>query len=373
MLNTFLQGIRVIDLSQYLPGPFAAAILGDLGAEVLKVEPVEGDPARYMPPVDADGIAGMYKAINRNKRSVAIDLKSPEGKQSFTRLLARADVLLESYRPGVLDRLGFTRQRIDEINPRLVHCALSGFGQTGPLRLAPGHDLNYLALCGGLESSGSVDSPTIAFPPVADHASGQLAAMTTLAALMGRSQTGKGCFIDVSIAETVLAWQNWPLTLASYPGQNTVRAQGMINGGAAYYRIYRTADGRFITLGAIEPKFWANFCKAVGHPAWIARQDDPLPQRELIAEVEALIGGQPLAHWDAVLGEAECCYQAVLKTEEIPSHPHIQARQLVHAREEGGRQVFEPLFPAWINGEPPQPRKPWRHIALDQALADWQA
>lgn len=372
MLNTFLSGIKLIDLSQYLPGPFAASILGDLGADVLKVEPPEGDPARRMPPLDPDGVAGMYKLLNCNKRTVRVDLKAEAGKRQLTELLALADVLLESYRPGVLDRLGFTRRRLEEINPRLVHCALSGFGQTGPLKHAPGHDLNYLALCGGLDMSGTAATPVITFPPVADHASGQLAALTTVGALFRRAATGQGCFIDVSIAETVLAWQTWPLAAASYPGQAVSRGAGLINGGTAYYRIYRTNDNRFVTLGAIEPKFWANFCVAVERPDWVDRQAEPAPQSDLIAEVERLFAAQPLRYWEEKLGKVECCFQGVLKVAELPGHPHIQARKLMTVHQEGGRQVQEALFPAWIDGHPPAVRKPWREAGFEEALGSWQ-
>ena len=213
MLFNALAGTRVLDLSQYLPGPLATLALADFGADVLKIEPPAGDPMRKLPPLGQDGISRIYKACNRNKTTLLLDLKSEAGKARFERLLKQADVLLESFRPDVMTRLGFPHARINAINPRLIHCALTGYGQNGPLASAAGHDLNYMALAGGLSASGNRESPAISFPPVADHAAGLNAAMAILAALLGRITSGCGGFLDISIAESVLPWQR--LSLAS--------------------------------------------------------------------------------------------------------------------------------------------------------------
>lgn len=292
----FLAGTRVVDLSQYLPGPYAALMLADLGADVAKVEPPGGDPGRALAPLDADGVSPLWKLVNAGKTIVTLDLKRPDDAERLALLLAAADVLIESYRPGVLDRLGFGRERLMSLNPRLVHAALSGYGQTGPWRQRTGHDLNYMAVGGGLAASGPAAAPSFAFPPTADYASGVQTALAVAAALAGRASTGRGAHLDLSLMETPLAWQG-PLLSWARRGAPSGRAALMLNGGAAYYQTYRAGDGRFVTLGAIEPKFWRNFCEAVGRPGWAARQDEDMPQAALIADVAALFANLSAVSW----------------------------------------------------------------------------
>lgn len=371
MSHRFLAGVRVLDLSQYVPGPYAARLLGDLGAEVVKVEPPGGEPMRRYPgAVDRDGVSPAYKVINGGKTIIELDLKAPEGKARFEALIRHADAMIESYRPGVLDRLGFARDRLDALNPGLVHCALSGWGQTGPYRLKAGHDLNYMSLGGGLVASGRVETPVMACPPVADYASALQAAATVMGALVQRGRTGKGCFIDVSLAETVLAWQSGALTSA-FRGDVPARGKDLLNGGAACYNIYRTKDGRFVSIGNIEDKFWANFCAAAGRPDWTRRQWEPFPQEALIAEVRALIASEPLAHWERVLAEVDTCFEPIREFAELPSHPQIAARKLLH-RTEGTEPLVEVLYPAWVDNAPPQPRRPVRFVETGDVLAAWE-
>jgi len=370
-LADFLAGIRVLDLSQFIPGPQAALHLADLGAEVVKVEPPGGEPMRAMPPLDPDGIHAGYKLMNRGKTVIEIDLKSQAGKKDFASLVEIADALVESYRPGVLDRLSFTRARLGELNPRLIHVALTGFGQTGPYRLRAGHDINYMALAGGMALSGIPERPVSAYPPVADHASALQAALAAVAALFQRARSGRGAFVDVSLAETVLAWQAIPLTAAHRPGRGQLRGGHKLNGGAANYQIYRTSDGKFFTLGAVEEKFWAAFCRAVGRPEWIQRQRDRYPQTELIAEVSALIAEHPLDHWERVIEPADCCFHPVVPMAEVMEHPQIKARGLVHEPADDPSLV-ETLFPAWVDGTPPKPRAPVQFTTAEDILKRWQ-
>jgi alpha-methylacyl-CoA racemase len=370
-LAEFLHGIRVIDVSQFIPGPQAALHLCDLGAEVVKVEPPGGEPMRIFPPLDPDGVSAPYKLMNRGKTVVEIDLKSEAGKRAFADLIAAADVLVESYRPGVLDRLGFGRAELERLNAGLVHVALTGFGQTGPYRARAGHDINYMALAGGLAASGTEERPVAAYPPTADHASALQAALAAVAALFRRRETGSGAFIDVSLAETVLAWQAIPLTLAQRPGETPHRGAQILNGGTARYHVYRTADAKFITLGAVERKFWAAFCRAVGHDEWTARYDDPLPQSALIAEVAALIASRPLAHWERAIDPADCCFHPVVELADVPDHPQIAARGLVH-RVTDSPALIETLFPAWVDGKPPPPRTALRFAEAGELLARWR-
>ncbi len=367
----FLTGIRVLDLSQYLPGPYAGQILADLGAEVVKVEPPAGDPLRQVPPLDGDGLSAFYKLVNAGKTVVRLDLKAAAGKAAFLGLVDRADALIESFRPGALARLGLDAGALRARNPRLVHCALSGYGQSGPAALKAGHDINYMALAGGLARSGTAERPVGAHPPTADFASGMQAALTVLAALLGRTRSGRGATIDTSISDTVLAWQSLALTAAGRPGGEAARGQGRLSGGAACYRIYETADRRFVTLGALEAKFWANFCRALGREDWIARQSEALPQTGLIAEVAEAIAARPLAAWQALLGDVDCCYQAVLEPTEVPDDPQIRARGLLRAYP-GPDPRIEVAFPALIDGAPPAPRAPFQERDAEYLLAAWK-
>ncbi len=366
----FLRGTRVLDLSQYVPGPYATQMLADLGADMLKVEPPGGDPMRGLGPRDADGISPFWKTINAGKAVVEIDLKLPVGTALLADLLRRADVLLESYRPGVLDRLGFDAARLDALNKRLIHATLTGYGATGPWAERSGHDVNYMAVAGGIASSGSGAAPMMAMPPVADFASGLQSALTITAALLGRRSSGRGARLDLSLAETVLGWQSMSLTLAAR-GEAPARAAEPLNGGAACYQLYRCADGRFVSLGAIETKFWRNFCHAVGRAAWIARQQEAMPQTELIAEVATLFAGREAAEWESLLGLCDCCFAIVLDAAAVASHPQIVARGLIDNPADGlpRREV---RFPAWIDGSPSPSRIAVRRITRAQAAALWR-
>lgn len=369
-MASFLNGIRVLDLGQFLPGPYCAQILSDMGAEVIKLEAPGGDPMRAFGPLGDDGIALFYKGINAGKTVVSLDLKSNAGRQSFSKLIARADVLIESFRPGALERLGFPHSHLKDLNPRLVHCALSGFGQSGPYRLRAGHDINYMALAGGLAASGTAEQPVAAAPPVADFASGSQAASAILAALFGRERSGKGCYLDMSIAESVLSWQGMNLTAAKSNSHLPERAANILNGGYACYQIYQTADGRFISLGAIEPKFWAKFCNALNRPQWIPRQMEPAPQSALIAEVASAIAQEDLAAWEERLDSVDCCFQTVAEIPEVAAHPQIRDRAMV-AQDQDDAGLVHALYPAWIDETPPKARQALKAAELEDLLRSW--
>ncbi len=365
-----LAGVRVLDLSQYLPGPYGAQILADLGAEVVKVEPPAGDPMRTVGPIDADGVSALYKLINAGKTVVHLDLKLADGKALFRDMVGGADVLLESFRPGALARLGFGAGDLQQINPRLVHCALSGFGQDGPAAQRAGHDIGYMAMAGSLATSGIPARPVIAHPPTADFASGLQAALAILAALLRRATTGVGASIDVSIAESVLAWQGVVLTDAVRDAASPARGAGLLNGGAACYQIYETADGRFVTLGALEAKFWAAFCHAVDREDWIARQNDSLPQAALIGEVAALIRARARDAWVSDLADVDCCFQAVLEPSEVVDDPHVRARGLVR-QTAGPDPLLQVLYPARFDGAEPVDRQPLKEADAGTVLRTW--
>ena len=355
--NLLLDGVRILDLSQYIPGPFATRQLADLGAEVIKVEPPGGDPMRYFMHSDKNKLSPVYRHLNRGKRVCRLDLKSEPGKQSLTELLTRADILLESFRPGVLQRLGFGREQLDQINPRLIHCALSGYGQSGPYRNRAGHDLNYCAASGALGLSGISERPLMSFPPIADHAGAMQASSLMLAALHARSRSGKGLFLDVSLFESCLSWQYLPML-----ADNGARAESLLNGGAACYNIYRCSDGFFITLAALEPQFWQRFCNAVNRDDWLPRHYEAMPQYNFIAELGDLFARHPRNYWEGIFASVDCCYEALLMPDEVANHVQAHDRGLFYAGEPG--------YPGFIDGQPVSVDKDFVEIGPDEAL-DW--
>jgi alpha-methylacyl-CoA racemase len=370
MTESLLEGIRVLDLSQYLPGPYAGQILADLGADVVKVEPPAGDPMRRLGGVDSDGLAPGYKLINAGKTVVHLDLKTDADRITFDGLVKLADILVESFRPGTLDKLGFPRSRLEVLNPGLIHVALSGWGQGGSYRLRAGHDLNYMALGGGLAASGAGGVPVMSYPPVADHSTAIQAVAAVSAALFRRTRTGKGAYLDISLMETVLGWQSWPLTMARR-GLPPRPSEDLLTGGAACYQIYRTADGRFISLGSIEEKFWASFCTTVGQPDWISRQFEPLPQTDLIAEVAEMLAGHPLSHWEALFADVDCCLETVADLAGVPDHPPIAARGQVKVSD-GPEPLVETLLGLRVDGAPPRERVPLVQSDAASTLTRWR-
>ncbi|WP_299872968.1 CaiB/BaiF CoA-transferase family protein [uncultured Cocleimonas sp.] len=343
-MNTFLSQYKILDLSQYIPGPYATRQLADLGANVIKVEPPAGDPMRHFmsDSVDESDYSPIYQHLNRGKRIVKIDLKQESGKESLRKLIKDADVLLESFRPGVMARLGFDRDALNQLNPTLIHCALSGFGQNGPYEQRAGHDLTYCAVSGALSNSGISERPVMSFPPIADHAGAMQASNTILAALLSRTNTNKGAFIDISLYESALAWQYLNFHENTH-NKNPEREALLLNGGAACYNIYQTADDRFIALAPLEMKFWLAFCKALSKPEWIDRQSDALPQTSLIQEITELFKTESLSHWNAVFEGVDCCYEPILLADEVARHPQIISR--------GNLNNANPQFAAWIDGE----------------------
>ena len=368
---TFLQGIRVVDFSQYIPGPYATLLLAQMGADVVKVERPGGEAMRLIGPLDSDGISAFYKTMNSDKTIVELDLKTTTGHEVFTRLLENADVLVESFRPGVLGRLGFSPETLKKRYPRLIVCSISGFGQNGPYRLRPGHDINYLAFAGLLGATGTKETPTPPSPPVSDYASGIQAAVTVLGAVVSRHQTNRGAYLDVGMADTLLAWHSTAITNVHREGYSLTRGEGMESGAMADYHVYATADNRFIALGAQEPHFWINFCQAVGHPEWVARHDETIPQRALIDEVSIMFAAQPLAHWRQVLDDVDCCFEPVLTHSELATHPQTLARQMVR-REDWPDPLMQTAFPAWIDGAPPGASAPPRYASAIEVAEAWR-
>lgn len=327
MLDLSLYGVRVLDLTRLAPGPFASQILAELGAEVIKIEePRRGDPLRAMAPVNAEGVQPLFAMLNRNKRSMTLNLKTPEGKAIAQQLAAKVDVLLEGFRPGVMERLGLDYDTLAEVNPGLVYVSISGYGQTGPYKSRAGHDLNYAALGGFTSLTGGWEGPPgMSGVPIADMVSGLWAVLGTLAALWRRVSSGHGQYVDVGMLDSVVALLGMPLAERLARGRLPEWGETFLTGGRACYNLYRTSDGGYMALGALESRFWRAFCEAVGHPEWIARHGDP-DQTGLIAELVALFGERTTAHWTELFATHDCCCEPVLDLERMLTHPQVVAR-----------------------------------------------
>jgi alpha-methylacyl-CoA racemase len=316
-----LEGLRVLDLTRLLPGGFCTLLLSDFGADVIKVEDTAaGDYVRWMGPgyegAEPSAASAAFLALNRGKRSIRLDLKRPAGRDALLRLAREADVLVESFRPGVLDRLGAGWERLRRENPRLVYCAITGYGQDGPLAARAGHDLDYLARVGLLGLTGEADgAPVQAAGQIADLGGGALtAAFGILAALRERERSGQGQLVDVSMADGALAWLGMVAARFFADGATPRRGNLELGGGILCYRPYRCADG-WVALGALEPKFWAAWCAGVGREDLVEHQFDP-PGSPAHAEVEAVFAGRTRAEWEAFGAEHDCCLEPVLDLDE---------------------------------------------------------
>jgi crotonobetainyl-CoA:carnitine CoA-transferase CaiB-like acyl-CoA transferase len=329
-----LAGLKIIDLTRLLPGPLATRQLADWGAEVMKVEdPVDVDGTRHMLLSAEDRLAdresGLYSHLNDGKSLHRLDLRTEEGRQALLALVREADALIEGFRPGVMERLGVGWPVLHEVNPRLVMCAVTGYGQHGPYALRAGHDINYIALAGVLHQVGPTDGdPVLPNFQIADLMGGTQSALSgLLAALIGAQRSGRGRFVDVSMTRQV--WQHNVVARfeARALGAPTRPGRGLLSGGSPCYNVYRTADGRHLAVGALELKFWTRLCEVVGRAEW-ARRHWSLGQRPasddalgLRAQLAALIAAQPLSHWVPLFEVADCCVTPVLRPDEVPQHP----------------------------------------------------
>jgi crotonobetainyl-CoA:carnitine CoA-transferase CaiB-like acyl-CoA transferase len=327
-----LAGLRVLDLSRLLPGGYATLLLADLGADVLKVEePGKGDYLRWMPPYASTGEGAMHLALNRGKRSLTLNLKLSQGRDLLRRLVRDADVLVESYRPGVMDRLGVGREVLSAENNRLVYVAISGYGADGPYADRAGHDINYLGYAGALSFSGHPSTgPWQPGVQVGDLGGGGLPAVVAiLVALRVRDATGEGQFCDVSMTDGVLSW----LTLAAgaYAATGVPPRLGAetLNGGFACYGVYACADGRHVTVGALEPQFFATLCGVLGVPELVPWQLDPARQDELRTRLAAVFATRTRDAWLAELVPADCCVGPVNDLAEAWADPQVRARGMV--------------------------------------------
>ncbi|MBI1729714.1 CoA transferase [Candidatus Acetothermia bacterium] len=337
-MKDLLQGTRVLDLTRLLPGPYATLLLADLGAEVIKIEePVRGDPVRSLPPFH-EGKSARFLTLNRNKKSLSVDLKKPKGVDLFLKLAESSDVVIEGFRPGVTRRLGIDYDAVKERNSEIIYCALTGYGQVGLYRDHIGHDLNYIARAGLLSLTGS--SPVIPGVPVADLAGAMFAALSVVAALRARDYGQGGTFIDVSLTDAVISWM--AVHFAEYfPTEKVPNPQELVlTGGFPCYAIYETKDKKYLAIGALEEKFWANLCNALGRPEYIPLQFSQGMKETIFCDLREIFKKRPRDAWLDELNPNEIPVSPVLDLSEVAKNPHVHSRGLMR-----GEPISEVAFP----------------------------
>ncbi len=330
-----LEGIRVLDLSRLLPGPFATMLLADFGAEVIKIEdPLQGDYLRWREP---HLLKGEYKesaafvALNRNKQSMILDLKAPEAQEIFYKLAKTADVILETFRPGVVKKLHIDYDTLTKINPRIIYCSLTGFGQNGPYKDLPGHDVNYLGLAGVSSLTGKPEGPELMGVQVADIGGGALnAAIAILMAIIARNKTDKGQYIDVAMLDGAMSWLIYAYSRYMASGKLPKRSAERLAGGRPGYGIYQTKDHKFIAVGALEQKFWQNLCNVINRNDLIESQQ---PSEESKKEITEILRKSFLTktrdEWFELSKKLDICITPIYELDELIRDPQIQAREML--------------------------------------------
>lgn len=356
-----LSGFTVLDLSRLLPGPMCSLHLQDMGARVIKVEDTgDGDYARYLG-MPAGYVSPVFHIMNRGKESISVDLSQAAGVDVFKQLVAKADVVLESFRPGVLDKLGIGYESLKAVNPQIIVCSISGYGQTGPWAHKAGHDMNYCATAGILEQMGNADeAPALGNFQIADLAGGTLsAAMAILAALVGRLKNGEGCYLDVSMTDCAFANHVIPLAGMAVFQKTQPRGKDMLTGSRPCYSLYKTADGLYMAVGALEKKFWVQVCDLLDKEKWKGRYNDMGPRAEqLRAEVAAVFASKTQNEWRDFFAESDCCVTPVLSPEKAFEHPQLLAREMVQEiKTPQGFRIKCPNTPFMINGKKPEVSK----------------
>jgi alpha-methylacyl-CoA racemase len=333
-----LKGIKVIDFTNYLPGPYATLRLAELGAEIIKVEPPEGDPARHMG-ISKQGSGLVFLANNRQKKSISLNLKQKEGVDTALKLIASADVVLESFRPGVMEKLGLGYEAVQNVKPDIVYCSISGYGQEGLLSKLGNHEINYMALSGVLaqfkDQAGKPVHPSIT---MADYLGGYAANERILAGLVSKSLTGKGSYHSISITDQLVSLLGNHVMVEKETGEGT--GINVLNGSIVSYALYETMDERYMSIGALEPKFWNNFCMANGREEWtqahFSQTDDSNP---IYKEITNLFKSKSFYEWIEFSQKVDCCMAPVLEIGELFDNPYFQDKKLIFASSWGDYQV----------------------------------
>lgn len=353
-----LEGMKVLDLTRLIPGGFATLILADLGAEVLKIEDTNsGDYARWIEP-DIGGFGCYFAALNRNKKSIRLNLKTEQGKEIFKKLIKNGyDIVVESFRPGVMDRLGIGYSVLKEINPGVIYCAITGYGQTGPKRERALHDLNCMSVSGLLGITGE-DLPPI--PGIADAASSLFSVIAILGAFISREKDGKGRFIDVSMTESVISFFSFHLVKYMVDGKLPEVGNTDFTGKFPCYGIYKTKDERYVSVAILEEKFWRNFCLSVGREDLIEKQYDS--SRETKDEVARIFQLKTRSEWEQIAEEFDFCLEPVLNFREVLNHPQLRYRNLffeINHRDKKIPQIRLPFIVSELDRIPANPPPLW--------------
>jgi len=330
MMKQPLEGIKILDLSRYLPGPFATQFLADFGAEVIKIEEPAGELGRALPPF-AGGIGTRFASVNRNKRSITLDFKKDDARKIFLKLAEGADVVVDQFRPGVMDKLGLGYESLKKINKGIIYCSITGYGLSGPWMKRAGHDVNYLSISGvsGL-TAGREGAPVMSSVQIADVAGGSLyAVIGILLALFARTRTGEGQLCDIAMMDGALSLLSY--TIGEWTGSNRIPSPGreFLTGGFAMYNIYRCSDSRYVSLGAIEQKFWQGFCEGIGRSEFIPLQYSAEKQGELIDEISSIMLTKSRDEWVEYFREYDICFTPVLDLDEVSQHEQVQAREMM--------------------------------------------
>lgn len=327
-----LDGITILDFTRLLPGPFCTQLLCNLGADVIKIEdPQLGDYMRSVPPI-VHGVSYPFAMVNRGKRSLAVDLKTTEGQEILRKLVGRADVVVEQFRPGVMARLGADYDGLAMWNPKLIYCSFSGYGQNGPYKDLPGHDINFEALAGILSVTRNRDERRPAIPgvPIADLAGGFNAALAILASLRTRDRTGRGEFIDVSIYDTAVTLLVLGLARYFATGEEPLPGETLLTGSFPFYSLYETKDGGWLSVAAVEPKFWQRMCELISAPELFEKQFAEVAERPAIAEtLTAKFRERTLAEWEEIFFAERLPIAGVKRVPEVVRDPQVKARDLL--------------------------------------------
>lgn len=327
-----LEGLVVLDLTRLQPGNYATMVMGDLGADVIKIEePGRGDYVRWTPPMVGD-MSAMHRVLNRNKRSVTLNLKNPKGAELLLKMVEGADVLIESFRPGVMDRLGVGYDALSQRNPGLIYAAITGYGQDGPYKDRAGHDLNYLAYGGVLGTGGVKEGPPV-LPSVqvADLSGAMMAVIGVLSALHKRQSTGEGELIDVGMMDVAISWLALHVAPWFAGAEPLRRGEGYLNGGFPFYRVYECKDGGYMSVGALEPQFWAALCNALEMPELVGEQfSDADRQRQIHKLLEEKFLTKTRDEWTAALAGIDACVAPVNDFPEMAEDPQVVAREMMN-------------------------------------------
>jgi crotonobetainyl-CoA:carnitine CoA-transferase CaiB-like acyl-CoA transferase len=351
-----LDGIKILDLSRYLPGPYATQFMADFGADVIKIEEPGGELGRALPPF-IEGMGLRFSSVNRNKKSLTLNLKSEKGRDIFLKLAEDADVVVDQFRPGVMERLGIGYSELRKINKGIIYCSITGYGLSGPWINKGGHDINYLNTAGvSALTAGRNGEPVLSSVQMADVAGGSLYAITgILLALFARTGTGEGQLCDISMMDGALSLLSYTIGEWAGEGKPPVPGKGFLTGGFAMYNTYRCKDGRYVGLGAIEQVFWKGFCLKIGREDLVQFQYSPSEQERIIEEIGGLMMTKTRDEWVEFFSDSDICFTPVLDLDEVSIHEQVRAREMMVKAMNfmgSGKDVYMPGNPVKLSETP---------------------